>query len=248
VALDYPAIISEESARIVDAYEHDPTTPIPWSDRWTVRTVARHVAGTHHVVGDIIRGRPDADFGLFNELQMPAKDSAAFPDWFRSGTRSLLEQLRSVTSADKCWSWYATDSTVGWWARRMAHEAVVHRCDTDTAQLRNFSIDSEVAADGVDEYLDVFVASTRATHNAPSGPTVEFRCSDRNDRWWLALSDRGQRNVSRGPGDASVHVSAPAQQLLLMLWGRVPWSNRGEVAISGDAELLKRWSEFVPPM
>jgi uncharacterized protein (TIGR03083 family) len=248
VSLDYPTIIAKESARIVSAYERDPAAAVPWSERWTVRTVARHVAGTHHVVAGIIRGRPDADFGLFNDLQMPSKDSTEFVDWFRSGTVSLLEQLRRIPGNEECWSWYAPGSCVGWWARRMAHEAVVHRFDTDAAQHQNFSIETDVAADGVDEYLDVFVAATRATHNAPSGPTIEFQCSDRDDRWWLTLSEIGHRNVSHEPQAASLRVRATTQQLLLMLWGRVPWLNDDHVGLSGDVELLEHWSEFVPPM
>jgi uncharacterized protein (TIGR03083 family) len=248
MSLDYPSIISEQSRQIVSAYERDPTASVPWSERWTVGTVARHVAGTHHVVSEIIRGRPDADFGLFGHLETPAKDSPEFAGWFRSGTASLLQQLSSVSGEEKCWSWYPPGARVGWWARRMAFEAVVHRFDTDAAQQQSFSVESDVAADGVDEYLDVFVASSRATHNAPSGPTVSFECSDRDDRWWLSLSEAGCRTVSRDPGTASVRVRASAQQLLLVLWGRAPMSNSAEVEISGDVEQLARWSEFVPPM
>jgi uncharacterized protein (TIGR03083 family) len=248
VSLDYPTIISEESARIVRAYEQDPSANVPWSDRWTVRTVARHVAGTHHVVSDIIGGRPTADFGLFGDLQTPAKDSTEFPDWFRSGTASLLGQLSSVPADEKCWSWYPPGSSVGWWARRMALEALVHRFDTDAAHQIDFSVDPAVAADGVDEYLDVFVAASRATHNSPPGPTVSFECTDRDDRWWLSLSEPGGRIVRRESADAEIRIRATACQLLLVLWGRASMSNSAELEISGDVEQLDRWVEFVPPM
>ena len=140
MTLDYLSIISDETSRIVDAYERDRYAAVPWSDRWTVGTVARHVAGTHHVVAEMVRGRPDADFGLFAELQTPPKDSPEFVEWFRSGTASLLEQLSSVPADEECWSWFAPGRRVGWWARRMAFEAVVHRWDTDAAQGQDFSV------------------------------------------------------------------------------------------------------------
>jgi uncharacterized protein (TIGR03083 family) len=248
VTLDYVSIISDESSRIVSAYELDRQAAIPWSDRWTVATVARHVAATHHVVADIVRGRPDADFGLFSDLQTPPKDSPEFVDWSRSGTASLLEQLSSVPADDECWSWFEPGRRVGWWARRMAHEAVVHRSDTDAAQGRELSVASDVAADGIDEFLDVFVAAARTAHDAPAGPTVSFECSDRNERWWLDLSNRGQRIVSREPIDASVRICGTAEQLLLIVWGRVPASEAAGVEISGDVGELDRWSELVPPM
>jgi uncharacterized protein (TIGR03083 family) len=245
---DYPSIISGETSRIVNAYERDPHAAVPWSDRWTVGTVARHVAGTHHVVAEVIRGRPNADFGLFAELQAPTKDSPEFVEWFRSGTASLLEQLSSVPADDECWSWYASGRRVGWWARRMAFEAVVHRSDTDAAAGQDFSVAPQIAADGVDEYLDVFVAASRAACDAPAGPTISFECSDRSDRWWLDLSDRGGRIVSRNPRSASVGIRGTAEQLLLIVWGRVQISDAAGVEVSGDVGELDRWSELIPPM
>jgi len=246
MTLDYLVVLSDESSRIVDAYERDRHAAVPWSDRWTVATVARHVASTHHVVADIVRGRPDADFGLFGELQTPAKDSPEFVEWFCSGTTSLLEQLSNVPVDDECWSWFTPGRRVGWWARRMALEAVVHRWDTDAAQGRNFSLAPEIAADGIDEFLDVFVAATRAAHDAPAGPTISLECSDRRERWWLDLSDRGERTVSREPRDALVRIRGTAEQLLVMLWGRVPVT--AGVEVTGDVGVLDRWSELIPPM
>jgi uncharacterized protein (TIGR03083 family) len=248
VPLDYLSIVSDEASRIVDAYERDPRAAVPWSDRWTVGTVARHVAGTHHVVADIVRGRPNADFGLFNDLETPAKDSPEFVDWFRSGTASLLGQLSSVPAEDKCWSWFASGGRVGWWARRMAFEAVIHRWDADAAEGQAFSIATDIAADGVDEYLDVFVATSRDAADAPAGPTVVFECSDRADQWWLDLSGPGDRIVSRAPSDASVRIRGTAQEILLFLWGRVPVSDADGVVVLGDVKVLERWSELVPPM
>jgi uncharacterized protein (TIGR03083 family) len=248
VTLDYLSIISDESSHIVSAYELDRRAAVPWSDRWTVGTVARHVAATHHVVAEVVRGRPDADFGLFGDLQTPPKDSPEFVDWSRSGTALLLEQLSSVPADDECWSWFEPGRRVGWWARRMALEAVVHRSDTDAALSKELSVASEVAADGIDEFLDVFVAASRSTHDAPAGPTMSFECSDRSDRWWLDLSRRGKRIVSREPRDASVRVCGAAEQLLLIVWGRVPATYAAGVEVSGDVGTLERWSELVPPM
>jgi uncharacterized protein (TIGR03083 family) len=250
VTLDYLSIISDESSRIVRAYELDRRAAVPWSDRWTIATVARHVAATHHVVADVIGGRPDADFGLFGGLQLPPKDSPEFVDWSRTGTGSLLDQLVSVPADDECWSWFEPGRRVGWWARRMAFEAAVHRSDTDAAQGNEFSVASDVAvaADGVDEYLDVFVASSRAANDAPAGPTISFECSDRTEQWWLDLSSRGKRTVSLEPRDASVRIRGTAEQLLLVVWGRISATEAAGIEVSGDVRELDRWVDLVPPM
>jgi uncharacterized protein (TIGR03083 family) len=248
VTLDYVSIISDESSRIVRAYELDPRAAVPWSDRWTVGTVARHVAGTHHVVAQTIEGRPDTDFGLFAQLAVPAKDAPEFVDWFRSGTASLLEQLSNVPADDECWSWFEPGRSVGWWARRMALETVVHRLDTDAADGMELTVASDVAADGIDEYLDVFVGASRAGNDAPAGPSMSFECSDRSDAWWLDLSTRGERTVSREPRSPSVRISGTAEQLLALVWGRLSVSDAVGVEVSGDVAAWDRWTELVPPM
>jgi uncharacterized protein (TIGR03083 family) len=248
VTLDYASIISDETSRIIDGYERDRSAPIPWSDRWTVGTVARHVSATHHVVTEVIRERPNADFGLFGELRAPPKDAPEFVEWFRSGTTSLLGQLSTVPADEECWSWYLPKVPVGWWARRMALEAVVHRADTDAATGREFSVPSEIAADGVDEFLDVFVAASRGMNDAPAGPTIAFECADRSDTWWLDLSEQGGRVVSRETLPASARIRGAARDLLLIVWGRIPISDTAEVETSGDIAVFDRWPELVPPM
>lgn len=245
MTLDYLSIVSEQSTRTLQVYRRDSRAAIPWSTRWTVGTVARHVAGTHHVVAGIVRGRPDADFGLFNSLQTPAKDAPEFLEWCRSGTASLLEQLSSVPSDEACWSWYPDGRSVGWWARRMAFEAVIHRWDVEAAIDDVTPIPADVAADGIDEYLDVFVASSRAANNSPAGPTISFACTDRGERWWLDLSQQGGRAVTTEPRAASIGLRGSAEQLLLTVWGRT----RGAVVeIDGDASFLDRWPELIPPI
>jgi len=130
----------------------------------------------------------------------------------------------------------------------MALEAVVHRVDVDAAQGRDPAVASEVAADGVDEYLDVFVAASRAAHDVPPGPTVRSECTDRDDLWWLDLSVRGERSVGREPRDALVRVRATAEQLLFIDWGRVLATHAPGAAASGNVEEMDRWSALVPPM
>ena len=248
MTINYPSIVSEEGARIAQAYQHGSTAAVPWSDRWTVGTVARHVAGTHHVVAAIIRDRPVADFGLFSSLQTPEKNAPEFVEWFAAGTSSLVEQLSSNSPDDECWSWYPDGRRVSWWARRMAFETLVHRWDVEAAHGAARPIAAEIAADGVDEYLDVFVAAARAGHNSPAGPIVSLECTDRADRWWLDLGKPGGRTVTREPREASVGIRGSAEQLLLIVWGRASAANSPGVEIDGDHSILDRWPELVPPM
>ena len=222
MAIDQPEVIQREARRIVDAYVANADGQIPWSDRWRVGTVARHVAGTHHVVAQVIAGRPDADFGLFATLASPEKNDPSFPDWFAQGTGQLVSELRSVEPDLACWNFHdGREGHVGFWARRMMHECVVHRWDAQIGALgRADPIESDIAADGIDEFLEVFVDATRSQARSPAGPTVLIEARDSSASWTTKLPLAG-RTVRRGTHDADIRVRGNASDILLLLWGRV---------------------------
>ena len=222
MTVPYLNTIDEESRRIADAYTAAPDGRVPWSDRWSVGTVARHVAGLHHVVADIIRGRPTADFGLFASLEAPEKNDPTFPDWFASGTAGMLEELGHAPASDACWNWYSgAGGVVDFWARRMAHECVIHRWDAQMGATGAVDpIDPGVAADGIDEFLDIFVETGRAQSSAPDGPTVSIEAVDTGDRWIIELP-AGGRVVHRNDERTPTQLSGKAADLLVLLWGRL---------------------------
>ena len=159
MSIDYYAVIAAESTRLVTAVEANRGGKIPWSDRWTVATVAKHVGGVHHVVSQVVRDRPTADFGVFASLDVPQSSDPALGAWIGAGTASMLTEMRSAGPDAACWSWHPDRHDVGFWIRRMAHETLVHRWDAEVgAGVTIKAMDPAVAADGLDEFLDVFVA------------------------------------------------------------------------------------------
>ena len=245
--IDYAGVTRAEAGRIIAAYERDSSARVPWSDRWTGGTVARHVAGTHWVVGDIARGRPTADFGLFATLNPPEKDAPGFSEWFADGTIHLLKQLASAPGGDACWTWYPFDQSVSFWRRRMAYETLIHRWDAQAAFGGDVDpIDSTVAADGIDEYLDVFVSTSRAAAGAPAGPTIGIECTDVNAAWTLGLPEPGKSTLLRSCASADVTLRATAAELLLFVWGRRAASGSAEI-IEGSSELAETWITLIPP-
>jgi uncharacterized protein (TIGR03083 family) len=218
----YGDVIRDESLRITAAYAAAPDGGVPWSDRWSVGTVARHVAGTHHVVADIIQGRPTADFGLFASLKAPQKNDPTFLDWFAQGTAGMCEQLRVAPATDACWNWYeGASGLVSFWARRMAHECVVHRWDAQMGASGTADpIDPSVAVDGIDEFLDIFVATGRARATSHTGPTVSVETVDTGDHWVIELP-AGGRVLRRQHEASDAQLRGSAANVLLLLWGRL---------------------------
>jgi uncharacterized protein (TIGR03083 family) len=248
MAIDNIAVIEAEGARIVAALDANRDGRIPWSDSWTVSTVAQHVGGVHHVVAQVIEQRPAGDFGLFSSLARPERDDPALGSWVAEGTAALAAQLRATDPAEVCWSWWPEGGNAGFWRRRMAQETLVHRWDAERgAGIAGDRMDPAVAADGIDEYLDVFVAVTRMLNSAPAGPSIHVHCTDTEGEWLLDLPVGGERVLTREHRKGDVALRGAAEDLLLVAWGRVTPAEAG-VEVVGDATVLDRWSELLPAM
>jgi uncharacterized protein (TIGR03083 family) len=246
--IDNIAVIEAEGARIVAALDANRDGRVPWSDDWTVATVAQHVGGVHHVVAKVVEDRPAGDFSLFKSLDRPDREDPGLGAWVAEGTAALAAQLRATDPAAECWSWWPEGGNAGFWQRRMAQETLVHRWDAEQgAGVTADRMAPEVAADGIDEYLDVFVAVTRMLNSAPAGPSIHFHCTDTDGEWLLELPVGGERVLTREHRKGDIALRGPAEGLLLVAWGRMSPSAAG-VDVVGDATVLERWGELLPPM
>jgi hypothetical protein len=133
----------------------------------------------------------------------------------------------------------AAETVTASWARRQAHELAVHRMDLEaTVGVPHAPVPLALAEDGVDELLGVVVP--RWAHTEPlnaAESSVAVTATD-TGRTWSVRVDRGHVEVDqRHTGAEDAHLSAPAVQLLLRLWGRP-----AEVTVVGDpaAEALLR--------
>src|SRR5205085_4835630 len=71
----------------------------------------------------------------------------------------LLEEFATRKPEDAAGSWYTPDQTVGFWIRRMAQETVIHRIDAELGTGQQVApIPADLAVDGIDELLKIFVA------------------------------------------------------------------------------------------
>jgi uncharacterized protein (TIGR03083 family) len=245
--IDYIPAVQADSVRVIAALDANRDGVIPWSDKWTVKDCARHVGALHHVMAGVVEGRPTADFGLFKSLDQPDADDPALGSWIADGTATLLGQLRSAAPGDACWSWWTEDQTVGFWVRRVTLETLVHRWDVEVgAGVEIVPADPALAADAIDEYLDIFVGLQRLLNTAPgAGETVHVHCTDTSGEWFVEFPAPGERVVRREHAKGDVAFRGTAEGLLLFLWGRLPADVAG-VEIVGDASLAARWTELAP--
>jgi uncharacterized protein (TIGR03083 family) len=247
VSIDFAEVIGSESGRLVAALDANPDAAIPWCGSWTVKECARHVGAAHHVVAKVIEDRPTTDFGYFASLDKPKVSDPALSAWVAEGTAALLDQLGRTPPDDACWSWWPTGGTPAFWARRMAHETLVHRWDAERgAGGAPAPMDPAVASDSLDEYLDVFVGLVRHIGSSPgAGESVHVHCTDVAGEWLLSFPGPGQRELRREHAKGDVALRGTAEGLLLYVWGRQDAAQAG-VEVVGDQALLGRWRELIP--
>jgi MDMPI C-terminal domain len=121
----------------------------------------------------------------------------------------------------------------------------VHRVDADLARGAEPSVDGAIAADGIGELLDNIPTARyfrpRVAELRGDGESIGLHSTDRDESWHIRLVADGLE-WQPVEADATVTVSAPTSMLYLVVFGRLPATDR-RVEVTGDGALLARWLE-----
>lgn len=195
-----------EAARSGDALGE----PVPGCPGWSLAELGRHTGGVHRWARAALRTTEPPGEGPSG----PVADDDV-PGWYASGATELRSALATTPPEQGCWTFDRTDRTAGFWRRRQAHEAALHRWDAEAALGRAARIDTVTALDGVDEVLRMFLPRQVRLGRLAVVPTwVELVPAETGDPVAVVTGERS------GPAVGS--VSGPAEALLLLLWRRVP--------------------------
>jgi uncharacterized protein (TIGR03083 family) len=245
-------------------------TQVPTCPEWTVREMAVHVGDFHRMVTETVRRRasekPTSEqipgFGgparvVGTEADADA-DVQAVDEWLETGARGLAEELLATPPDEPMWTGFM-DRRARFWARRVAHEVLIHRADAAAAAEIEFEADSLLAADCLDEWLEI-VSSPLALEHRPTlaqlatraGSTVHLHATDSgagggpeepDTEWLITLRDDGI-GWQHGHEKADVAVRGPLTDILLVFQRRLPPTTE-RVQVLGDTELLDLWLDLV---
>jgi len=220
----------------------DPAARVPSCPDWDATDLLWHLGTVQHFWATIVTQRPQ---GPDDYVEPPRPEGhAAVLEFFDAGSARLLAALAEVDPAEEAWTWSA-DHTVGFTIRRQAHEALIHRVDAELAAGERTPLDAALAADGVEEVLDVmFGGSPPWGEFTPRERYVRIECTDTGDATWVQLGDfRGtgpDGTVHDGPDlrvvtapatPAAATVGGPAAALDAWLWHR---GDDAELRVEGD--------------
>ncbi|HEX5950639.1 MAG TPA: maleylpyruvate isomerase family mycothiol-dependent enzyme, partial [Actinomycetota bacterium] len=203
---------------------------VPSCPGWSVRDLVRHVAEVyeHKIACTLLQQAPDP----WPPEWPPDRDPI---EWFDDAHVRLLEMFDRSEPTTPSATWWPPDQTVGFWARRMAHETAVHRVDAELAAGTLTPIDADVATDGVDEILHLMLAGdwSEAPDDAATGQRVAVATGGHT--WNVELS-REAVAVTEGDGARDAAVEGAPSDVVLWLWGR---AGDDRVTRSGDADVLR---------
>ncbi|MGC5013864.1 maleylpyruvate isomerase family mycothiol-dependent enzyme [Streptosporangium sp. DT93] len=220
----------------------DLSVPVATCPGWDLAKLVEHAGGAHRWAAAMVRDLTQRPYGPDEiEMNLPAGVDDR-PDWLDEGGALLSGILLSRQGDAPMWSW-ADDRRVRFWSRRMLHETVVHRIDAELALGVPVSVDEDVAADGVQEFLDLLRHvpwQPGVTELRGGGETISLQ-ADTGAGWVVTLDpDRFHHRRSAQPGDVTVRAATSAD-LLQVLWGR---RGADDYAVEGDAALLTWWREL----
>ncbi|MCH6163319.1 maleylpyruvate isomerase family mycothiol-dependent enzyme [Streptomyces marispadix] len=254
----------------------DLTTPVPSCPGWNAGQLVRHLGGGMSWVEEMVRTRAAAPLpdDHFRDLSAYAhEDPAVVGPWLEANAERLAATLREAGPDAAMWT-PLSGGTVRFFARRFAHETLVHRADAVLALGQEFTTEPDVAVDAVDEWMELgslpemFDFHPERRELLGPGRTIRFRATDvpsaahAEAEWpraqWIvdltgdALSWR--RPPKDAPGErAAVTVSGPLTALLLLIYRRrtapaqpsMPGAAGEGIEVTGDEQLLHFWLDRV---
>ena len=247
---DYLQRIHSESARFRAVLaDCDPAARVPSCPDWDAADLLWHLGEVQHFWGTMFRQRPVGPDDYEHEPR--PETYAGLLDYFDRGSELLFSQLDGVDPAAETWTW-SQDHTAGFIYRRQAHEALIHRLDAELAAGDVTLLDPALAADGVDEALDVMFGGCPPWGTfTPEATFVRVDVTDTGDTVWVQLGhfhgtdpegtthDSEDIHVVPAPdAEPDVVVSGPASAMDAWLWRR---GDDSQIAMTGDPAVRDRF-------
>ncbi len=254
---DYLGHLRSESARFREVLATcDPAARVPSCPDWSADDLLWHLGEVQHWWTAMVRNRPASpeDMG-YAEPDRPS-DHAGLLAFFDEWSAPLADELAGLDPAEEAWTW-SQDHTVAFILRRQAHEAVIHRLDAELAAGTVTPVDALLAADGVEEVLDVMYGGLPPWGTwTPLDHYVRVDCVDTDTSVWtqLGVFSGTAPDGTEIAGEEDLHVVAdPGVEPDAVVSGRADdldawlWRRRDDegIAVAGDRGIYGRFRAAV---
>lgn len=237
-APEYLHALQDRSTALLAAARTDLDAAVPTCPGWTMTDLVSHVGGLWGWAAAIVRTGERADPPVPPE----GIGGPELMEWAERQAHLALDTMAEADPNANCWT-FGLPRTPLFWFRRQALEVAVHAWDAQHAVTHTEPIDTKLAVDGVDEFLQVMLPRVMGRHpESWTGQTLHLHCTDGDGEWLVRLGPGSDIDVERAHGKGDVAVRGPASSLYLWTVGRLPTV---DLEVLGDQAVAERWSSEI---
>ena len=250
--MDYASAYLEETRAFGELIRGaDQSAPVPTCPGWTLEQLFRHVGRGDRWAAQIVRDRMDS-FLDFRSVEggRPPPDLDDAISWLNGGAQLLVDAVEATGAETPVWT-FLGPRPANWWIRRRLHENAVHRADAALAVGSGFSLNVEVAVDGIDEFLErIVIQAGKDGAELPldGGDTLHLHATDPGlaaaGEWTVAV-ENAVVTWSHEHGKGTVALRGNAAELLLAMTRRASLADTG-IGVFGDEAVWQRWLDRTP--
>lgn len=233
---EYVAVVRREGSSLAGVGRMGLDDPVPTCPGWTVGRLLLHVGRVYRFAAEVVETRATAR----PERPGPPAEGTDPVEYALDGLEEIVTALGEVEPQTPVWNWSAQPDVALFWARRMAHESLIHRIDAKLAHDVANVIESDLAVDGVDELFDTLAPRAFGQGIPGLAGMMHLQATDADARWTLKLAPDFLA-VTRGPSGArgaDVTLTGKASGLLLVLYNR---ADVDTVDLTGAEQVLLDW-------
>ncbi|GIM90899.1 maleylpyruvate isomerase family mycothiol-dependent enzyme [Paractinoplanes toevensis] len=243
--LEFPdllRLIDERSAAFRAAVADAPglDVPVPTCPGWTLLDLVRHLGEGQRTWAATVAAGPASAKAVVESSPVAPEDLLA---WSAESAEALLGTLRESGPDRGCWTWWEgsqSPSTSGAVARHRLQEVAVHTYDAQIAAGAPQPLPTEVALDGVDEFLATCCAGPYVWPHKPA--VLDYHATEGRS-WRLWLTADGVRVASPDPSPADASIRGTASDLVLVLYLRIPVDS---LETTGDTHIFEQLIDWDP--
>jgi uncharacterized protein (TIGR03083 family) len=237
------ALVDDRSAalRAAVASAADLDARVPGCPDWSLHDLVAHLGEVQRFWAVVVRAGA-ADGPPPPEARGDMAPQGDLIEWSAESTGMLLAALTEAGPDAPCWTWWAASgapSTAGAVARHQVQEAAVHAYDAQAAIGRPEPVPAGVAVDGIDEFVVVSLGSSGPWPHRPA--RVVFAATE-GPSWTVDLTPDGAQAGPAASGEPVATVRGPAGDLILALYGRIPFDG---LTVDGDAAVIDQLRSWV---
>jgi len=217
----YLSAIARHSRGFADAVRGNLDAPVEHCPEWDVADLVWHLTGVHWFWRTIAAERLAAPPEECRRPQRPER--AELVAAFERGAVELVAALRDADQDAPVWTWFPDRQDIGFITRHQVQEAAVHHWDAAHAAGAAWTVQTEVAADAVEEFPTCSLADqddVRRLARFLPGPIV-LTATDTGFSWTVAQSDPGAALLWAPGAGGRATVTGTTADLLLWLYRRL---------------------------